>query len=481
MEHPAALWLVRASFQRGLAAIYLIAFLSALNQFRPLLGEKGLLPVRDYVQRTTFLDSPSLFRLHYSDRFFSLLTLAGVALSTAALLGISESGPFWLSLAIWLALWVIYLSIVNVGQRFYGFGWESMLLEAGFFAAFLGPARMAPSLLPLLPLRWMLFRVELGAGLIKLRNDRCWRDLTCLYYHYETQPLPNPLSWYFHRLPRWCHRVSVVSSHVIQLVVPFGFLAPQPVAAAAGTLALFHQLWLIISGNYSWLNWLTAVLALTTLSDGVLSHVLPFAAPVAFDPWPAFYAPLVWSLLGATFALSVKPVLNLVSNDQAMNQSYNAIHLVNTYGAFGNVSKVRLEVVVEGTESETPDTAEWREYEHKGKPGDVRRLPPQVAPYHLRLDWMMWFLQFGASTRIHGYYETWFLRFVSKLLHADRAVLRLLRRDPFEGRRPTFVRARLFRYEYTTTRERRSTGAWWKRTELGEYLPPVSAETIARM
>jgi hypothetical protein len=482
LRHPVALWLVRAAFQRGLAAIYLVALVSALNQFRPLLGEKGLLPVRDYLQRQTFLDSPSLFHFHYSDRFFSLVTLVGIALAVAALFGISESGPFWVSLATWLILWAIYLSIVNVGQRFYGFGWESMLLEAGFFAAFLGPAKLAPSLLPLLPLRWMLFRVELGAGLIKLRHDRCWRDLTCLYYHYETQPLPNPLSWLFHRLPRWCHRASVLTSHFIQLVVPFGFLAPQPVASVAGAIAIVHQFWLIVSGNYSWLNWLTAVLAVTTLSDGVLSHVLPFAAPVALERWPAFYAPFVWSLLGATVALSVKPVLNLISSDQAMNQSYNAIHLVNTYGAFGSVSKVRLEVVVEGTESENRnDPAGWREYEHKGKPGDVRRLPPQVAPYHLRLDWMMWFLQFGSAARIPGYYEAWFVRFAAKLLQADRAVLKLLRKDPFEGRRPTFVRARMFRYEYTSLRERRETGAWWKRTEIGEYLPPVSAEDIARM
>jgi hypothetical protein len=481
LDHPAARWLVRAAFQRGLAAIYLVALVGALKEFRPLLGDKGLLPVRDYVQRIRFLDSPSIFYFHYSDRFFFLVTGAGVALAAAAVLGISESGPFWVSLATWLVLWAIYLSIVNVGQRFYGFGWESMLLEAGFFAAFLGPAHLEPSLLALLPLRWMLFRVELGAGLIKVRHDRCWRDLTCLYYHYETQPLPNPLSWYFHRLPRWCHRASVLSSHFVQLVVPFGFLCPQPVSSVAGCIAIFHQLWLIVSGNYSWLNWLTVVLAVTTLSDGVLRHVLPFAAPGELQDWPAFYGPFAWSLLGMTFVLSLKPVMNLFSRDQAMNLSYNSIHLVNTYGAFGSVSKERVEVVVEGTESEDPaDPSGWREYEFKGKPGDVRRPPPQVAPYHLRLDWMMWFLQFGAAAAIPGYHERWFVRFAGKLLEADGAVLRLLRRDPFQGRRPRFVRARLFRYEYTTARERRLSRAWWKRTDIGEYLAPVSAGELAR-
>src|SRR5207247_1207703 len=101
--------------------------------------------------------------------------LLGIVLSLTALLGLSEAGPLWLSIAIWLLLWVLYLSIVNVGQTFYGFGWESMLLEAGFFAAFLGPIGLSPSLIPVLALRWMLFRVELGAGLIKLRHDPCWR------------------------------------------------------------------------------------------------------------------------------------------------------------------------------------------------------------------------------------------------------------------------------------------------------------------
>jgi hypothetical protein len=232
---------------------------------------------------------------------------------------------------------------------------------------------------------------------------------------------------------------------------------------------------LIVSGNYAWLNWLTVVLALTTLS-------LPFGAPHATVAWPAFYGPLEWGVLGMTLALSVKPVLNLFSRDQAMNQSYNSIHLVNAYGAFGSVSKERVEVVVEGTESENPaDETGWREYGFKGKPGDVKRLPPQVAPYHLRLDWMMWFLQFGAAVAIPGYYDKWFVRFVAKLLEADRAVLKLLRNDPFEGRPPRFVRARVFRYEYTTLSERRSSHAWWKRTQLHEYLPPMSAEDIARV
>jgi hypothetical protein len=474
-----SIWWVRVLLQRGLAAVYLLAFVAVLHQFRPLLGERGLLPVPEFLRRTGFLKAPSLFHAHYGDRFLTAVGVAGAGLSIVALTGWSEAGPLWLSMSVWLALYVLYLSIVNVGQDFYGFGWESMLLEAGFFASFLGPSRMAPSVVPVLILRWMLFRVELGAGLIKLRHDRCWRDLTCLYFHYETQPLPGPLSWLFHRMPRPLHRFSVLFSHFVQIVVPFGLFAPQPVASVAGGLAIFHQAWLVVSGNYAWLNGLTIVLGVSALS-------LPVPVPVALSPRPLGYDTFALLLAGATIAMSVRPVLNLASKSQAMNLSYNALHLIGTYGAFGSITRERYEVVLEGTESEDPRSAnaKWLEYEHRAKPGSVKRVPPQIAPYHLRLDWMLWFLPF--STHVYGGevvaygYELWFLRLVERLLQADRSTLRLLRRDPFAGCAPRFVRARYYRYRYTGWKELRQTGAIWQRTLIGDYLPPMSLEDVRR-
>ena len=169
-------------------------------------------------------------------------------------------------MAVWLVLWALYLSVVNVGQTFYGFGWETLLLEAGFLAVFLGPAAQAPPTLVLWLYRWLLFRVEFGAGLIKLRGDRCWRDLTCLDYHHETQPLPGPLSWFFHHLPARLHRVEVLANHATQLVVPFGLFAPQPVAGAAALVIVVTQAWLLVSGNFSWLNLITIVLATSALA-----------------------------------------------------------------------------------------------------------------------------------------------------------------------------------------------------------------------
>src|SRR5579875_2176123 len=146
-------WLVRLVLQRGMAAIYFVAFLSVARQFKPLLGERGLLPVPEFLRHAGFWESPSLFHWKYTDRLLDVVVWTGLLVSLCAVFGLTEAGPVWLSVAAWLLLWVLYLSVVNVGQQFFGFGWESMLLEAGFFTAFLGPTHMHPSLLPVLILR----------------------------------------------------------------------------------------------------------------------------------------------------------------------------------------------------------------------------------------------------------------------------------------------------------------------------------------
>src|ERR1700678_3635130 len=219
-------WFSRFLFQRGLGLVYLIAFLVALNQFRPLLGEHGLLPVPNFVRQVPFADSPSLFYLFPKDVAFQAAAWMGVALSCAALAGVTERFSLPVSMAAWILLWALYISFVNVGQIFYGYGWETMLLEAGFCAIFLGEGATAPNMIPLWILRWMEFRVMFGAGVIKRRGDSCWRDLTCLDYHYETQPIPNPLSWLFHRTPEWTHQGEVLFNHFVELVVPFFYFVP---------------------------------------------------------------------------------------------------------------------------------------------------------------------------------------------------------------------------------------------------------------
>ncbi len=464
-------WLGRLLFQRGLGAIYLIAFLVAVNQFRPLLGERGLLPAPRFLERVRFSQAPSLFHLHYSDRSLAVVAWAGVVLAVAVVLGLPDRTPVLLTMLVWFALWALYLSIVNIGQTFYGFGWESLLLEAGFLGIILGPATVAPPTLVIWLIRWLLFRVEFGAGMIKLRGDPCWRDLTCLYYHHETQPMPNPLSWFFHQLPKRLHRVEVLGNHFAQLVVPFGLFAPQPVSSLAAAVIVVTQLWLVLSGNFAWLNVITIVLAVASFSNAWLgAGTLWQGVPPPLAATPAWYDAVVIAVTLLIVLLSYQPARNLVSRRQLMNYSFNTLHLVNTYGAFGSITRTRYEVIIEGTEEPTvtPSTV-WQEYEFKGKPGDLRRRPPQIAPYHLRLDWLMWFAAMSSPMEHH-----WFVPLVVKLLEADRATLKLLKRSPFAHGRPTFVRAHLYRYQFTTPAERRQTHAWWKRERVGPYLPPVS-------
>ncbi|MPY51917.1 lipase maturation factor family protein [Streptomyces acidicola] len=456
-------WMSRLVFQRALAVMYLAGFLTAALQFRALIGERGMLPVPVFLRRVTFRQAPGVFHVHYSDRFFAAWAWTGCAVSVALIAGLDSLLPLWGAMVLWLVPWVMYLSIVNVGQTWYSFGWESLLLEVGFLAVFLGNDEVAPPVLVLFLLRWVLFRLEFGAGLIKLRGDACWRKLTCLYYHHETQPMPGPLSWFFHHLPRPLHRVEVAANHFTQLVVPVLLFTPQPIATAAASLMILTQLWLVLSGNFSWLNWITIVLALSAVDYGG-------TAPAGVPGAPLWYEVVVIAATALVVGLSYHPVRNMISRGQVMNRSFDPFHLVNTYGAFGSVSRVRYEVVVEGTADELArENSEWREYEFRGKPGDPRHWPRQFAPYHLRLDWLMWFAALSPM-----YAGAWFGGLVERLLENDRDTLKLLRRSPFPpDAPPRYVRARLFRYRFTTWRELRETGACWHRTYVREYLPPT--------
>jgi hypothetical protein len=473
-----AYWLARWAFERALAVVYLIAFIAAIQQFTPLLGERGLLPVPRFIKRVPFRESPSIFYLHYSDTFLKVIAGIGAFLSVCVLAGWVQRGPLWLGAVVWFVLWAFYLSIVNVGQTFYGFGWESIMLEAGFLAIFLGPASLSAPFIVILLIRWLLFRVEFGAGLIKMRGDPCWRDLTCLDYHYETQPLPNPLSWYAHHLPPRFHKISVAGNHFTQLIVPWALFAPQPIASIAALLMILTQGWLVLTGNYAWLNYITIILAFSGFSDGVLRSILPLGVPATAPLPPAFYAVLL-ALAAATVILSIPPVANMFSPGQLMNFSYNPLHLVGTYGAFGSVTKRRLEVIVEGTRGSTAPgddltrSTGWREYEFKAKPGDPRRMPPIVAPYHLRIDWLMWFLPFSPYQ-----YPAWFPRFCAGLLSNDPQVLSLIRTNPFPDAPPRYVRARFYLYHFSTPAERQETGQWWTRSVVAEYLPPLSLDEL---
>jgi hypothetical protein len=281
--------------------------------------------------------------------------------------------------------------------------------------------------------------------------------------------MPNPLSWFFHWGPQWTHKGGVLFNHFAELIVPFALFLPQPVSSIAGVIIIIFQALIFASGNLSWLNLLTAVLAISALDDRFLSAIFPGVRYPTQEPAQVFRL-AVLALAALVAILSIEPIRNLTSPNQVMNTIYNRFHFVGTYGAFGSVTRPRYEVVVEGTDQEVINASTiWREYEFKGKPGVTWRTPPQIAPYHLRLDWLMWFAAFSSYEQ-----QSWFVPFLGKLLHGDAAVIGLLRNNPFPDKPPRYVRALRYEYRFTSPQERASTGQWWNRDLVETYVPPVS-------
>src|SRR6266567_5198388 len=338
-------WLTRFVILRLLGFVYAIAFFVAADQLVPLIGEHGLTPASHFLatiqsqlgsRMAGLLNVPTLFWFGISDNLLSILSWSGVALSLVVLAGYANA-------IILAALWMMYMSIVHVGQIWYGYGWEIQLLETGFLSIFLCPLidgrpfpKCRPPLLIFWLFRWLGFRIMIGAGLIKLRGDPCWRDLTCLYYHYETQPIPNPISRYLHFAPHWFHKFGTAWNHFIELVVPWFSFGPRTARHIGGVLLVSFQIVLIISGNLAFLNYVTIIPFLACFDDALLRHVLPKrlvvrAEEAAQESKPSRINNTVTIALSIMVIwLSIPTVLNLVSGRQLMNYSFDPVDLVNT-------------------------------------------------------------------------------------------------------------------------------------------------------
>lgn len=480
---PPTYWLTRFVILRLLGLIYAVAFLVAINQIVPLIGSHGLLPVEIYLKQVSaalgsnaagFMRLPSLFWLWHSDT--ALLTIAwiGFVFSCVVVAGFANA----LLLGV---LWFLYMSFVHVGQEWYGYGWEFQLTETGFLAIFLCPLldlRPFPRREPPMPIivlfRWLIFRIMLGAGLIKIRGDKIWRDATALYYHFETQPIPGPLSRWFHFLPHAVLKIGVWFNHLGELVAPWFVFWPRLARHIAGVVIVLFQINIILSGNLSFLNWLTIIPALACFDDGFWSGLLPKRlvrkAEAAAENAEASKPMLTtaWVVTVVVALLSIRPAVNLLSPEQIMNTSFDPLNLVNTYGAFGTVGRERLNVVFEGTMDEKPDAnANWKPYIYKGLPVSLDKRQPQIAPYQLRLDWQMWF----AAMSSHNQYP-WTLNLVWKLLHNDPDAVSLFASNPFPDTPPRYIRAVLYRY--TFAKPGNPKGLWWNRERVGDWLPALS-------
>ena len=477
-------WLTRFLILRLLGFIYAIGFLVAIHQIVPLIGANGLLPVGMFLDRVAdalgsrgagFRRLPSIFWFGHSDS--NLLTAAwiGFVLSCVVLAGYSN--------AIMLAvIWVLYMSFVHAGQDWYGYGWEIQLLETGFLSIFLCPLldlrpfpKRGPPILIIGLFRWLIFRIMLGAGLIKIRGDEAWRNGTALYYHFETQPLAGPLSRWFHFLPRAILKAGVWYNFLAELVAPWFVFWPRIARHISGIVILLLQIILIASGNLSFLNWLTIIPALACFDDGFWSKILPHplvrravnAICISEPSKPMMITSWVITIIIAI--LSIQPVFNILSPRQIMNTSFDPLDLVNTYGAFGSVGRERLNVVFEGTNDEVPDEkANWKAYPYKGLPVDLYKQPPQIAPYQLRLDWQLWFASMSTADEY-----PWTLNLVSKLLHNDPGAISLFAGNPFPEKPPRFVRAVLYRYSFA--KPGNPEGHYWNRDRISDlWIPAMS-------
>jgi len=461
-------FLVRVLYLRLLGLVFFAAFAAALLQNQALIGSHGLAPAcaaarlppaparslaELWPRARAARAQPSLFWLvGCSDDSLAAVALAGAAAALVPLL----LGAC--NIVLLLVLWACQISFVNLGSFFYAFGWETQLLETALWTVVALPlvslsafdAELAPSSVAFaLVSRALIGKIMLGAGMIKIRGDACWRDLwngaSCMQAHYETQPSPNPLSAAFHfgffglserlgldaRAVELWHGFETMTNHVVELGVPLLLLPflPRLCRVAAGVALVGFQLVLIASGNLALLNHLTILPALFAFDDAAVSPLFSAAMRarasaaaaqadvLAAELWAALCRQqpraaavprtkiagycarnaLAGAALVAYAALQAPVVQNLLSARQAMNRSFGAWHLSNTYGAFGSVGKVRNVVSLVGY----GDDGVARAYEFPCHPGALSRRPCVIAPYHLRADWLAWFAGLEGMTYQH--------------------------------------------------------------------------------
>jgi hypothetical protein len=389
-------------------------------------------------------------------------------------------------------MWLLYLSLATVGQDFLGFQWDNLLLETGLIAIFFAPWSIIPSPSREKPpsraaiwmLRLLLFKLMFLSGVVKLTSgDPLWRNLTALTRHYETQPLPNAIAWYFHQMPLWFHKTSCVMMFAIEVVAPFLLFLPRRARMIGGIAIGALQVFILLTGNYTFFNWLTLVLCVVAFDDFTWASLLPqriskmssAAGRIAATAFRLQTVPIVliallfWSicLIQIIGAVGARPFWS-----EPVLRAYrwiSPLRSVNSYGLFAVMTADRPEIIVEGSN----DQREWKEYSFRDKPGALNRRPTFVAPLQPRLDWQMWFAALGDVRS-----NPWFVNFCVRLLEGSPEVVSLLETNPFPNAPPKYIRARLYDYTFTTREERQRTGNWWKRELKGEYLPAISLEML---
>jgi hypothetical protein len=487
-------------FLRTLGLIYFSAFFSLVFQIRGLIGTRGILPARDYLQNIAehfaagrLWYAPTLVWLSSGSTMLLALCWIGIAASVLVVLNIWPRATL-------LICFVCFLSFVGAAGDFSSYQSDGMLLEAGFISLFFAPPGIRPHLGTAHPpsrmsyflLQWEWFRIYFESGIAKLASgDSQWRRFTAMDEYYQNGPLPTWIGWYMQHLPHWFHASAVMATLVMELVLCWMFLLPRRWRILCFFIVTPWEIVVIATANYAFLNYLVLSLGVLLLDDEFLIRYLPqgwreTATPTTIKArlefhstdiqwlravkrhWQAiklavsavlltwiFYATtaeLVW-MLSPRVPLPMLPVTVL-----------EPFRIANQYGLFAVMTRGRYEIEFQGSS----DGQNWTAYPFRHKPQDPTKPPGIYAPYQPRFDWNLWFASLSSWQQSPIVPNT-----EIRLLANNPDVLSLFSGNPFSQDPPRLVRAVLWQYWFTSIAEKRATGMWWKRKFLGLYAPTL--------
>ena len=494
-------------FLRALGLIYFSAFFSLVFQIRGLVGTNGIFPAREYLDAAARAFGPS--------RFLLTPTLLWISSSNAMVMGLCWAGMIAALLVVanlWpraslLVCFVCFLSFIAAAGEFSAYQSDGMLLEAGFISLFFAPKGLRPGWgekspsirLAYFLLQWEWFRIYFESGIGKLlSHDPHWRNFTAMDDYYQNGPLPTWIGWYAQHLPHWFHAGSVAVTLVLEIGLVWMFFLPRRWRIALFCIVTPWELGIILTANYTFLNYLVLFLGVLLLDDRFCASFLRcgarnrFTEDVAaaatnldavkesqiaprrsltqdFRPLlSAFKLAVIGVVLGWVFYVATAQLLEMVWPGapiprQAV-QILDAFRIANRYGLFEVMTPARYEIEFQGSN----DGQNWTVYPFKFKPQALNEAPRIYAPYQPRFDWNLWFASLTSWRE-----DSLAVRTEEKLLENDRDVLSLFAANPFPSGAPKYVRALLWQYWFTSLADKRARGLWWRRELLGNYAPEI--------
>jgi len=476
--------------RKGLFLVFLISFLSLQVQWRALFAEGGIAPVQELLGQLARIAGGADEAWRSLPSVFLITGASDPALQTVLGLGLLAAGAglmlplrvpaVWERVALGITT-VVYLSWVNLGQPFFQFQWDALLLECGWLALFLPMARArGDGRWSVLVFQLLLFKLVFLSGWVKLRGgDAAWVDLKALLYHFETQPLPTPIGVRMHDWSEPLLKALCAVTLVVELAVPFLIFSPRRTRALAFLILSSLQLAFALTGNFGFFNLLSLLLGVSLVDDRTWRSWLPrFAVlrtvpllPVARRPRLSAMRVAQLSAGAALAMLVVTPLLLRTGLTESAvlsgaHAGLDGLHISNPYGLFSRMTTERRELVFEGT----VDGKTWKEYQPRYRPGAVERAPGWVAPHQPRFDWQLWFAVLGQYSDPQN---RWVGMTLKRLLEGNPEVLALFGENPFPEGAPRQVRISVYRYRLAGARERAEKSVTWTREWLGHYSPQI--------